>query len=137
MLDVADTGTRGLALARTHAYPLMILDRMLPDMDGVEICRQLRQEQVGTRILMLTARDALGDKIGGLRAGADDYLTKPFSFDEFVARIEALLRRSDLRRHEPVLRVADLALDPDHTPGQPAAGAPSNSRRRNTRCCAT
>jgi DNA-binding response OmpR family regulator len=121
VLDVADTGTRGLTLARTRAYPLMILDRMLPDMDGIEICRQLRQEQVGTRILMLTAKDAVGDKIGGLRAGADDYITKPFSFAEFVARIEALLRRSDLQRHDPVLRVADLVLDP--TTRQVARGA--------------
>jgi two-component system, OmpR family, response regulator len=112
VLDVVGTGARGLALAREFGYPLMILDRMLPDMDGVEVCRQLRQERVGTRILMLTAKDALGDKIGGLRAGADDYITKPFSFAEFVARIEALLRRSDLRRHEPELRVADLVLNP-------------------------
>ena len=112
VLDVAGTGAAGLALGRTRAYPLMILDRMLPDMDGVEICRQLRQERVGTRILMLTAKDAVGDKIGGLRAGADDYLTKPFSFAEFVARIEALLRRSELHRHEPDLRVGDLMLVP-------------------------
>jgi DNA-binding response OmpR family regulator len=112
VLDVAATGARGLALARAGDYPLLILDRMLPDMDGVEVCRQLRQERVGARILMLTAKDALADKIGGLRAGADDYLTKPFSFDEFVARIEALLRRSHLHRHDPELRVADLRLDP-------------------------
>ena len=86
---------RGLNMARETTTPSVILDRMLPDMDGVEVCRQLRQERGGTpRILMLTARDALGDKVGGLRAGADDYLTKPFSFDEFVARIEALLRRA-------------------------------------------
>jgi DNA-binding response OmpR family regulator len=112
VLDVAGTGAKALALARANDYPLMILDRMLPDFDGVEVCRQLRQERVGCRILMLTARDALGDKIGGLRAGADDYLTKPFSFDEFVARVEALLRRSDLHRHDPELRIADLVLVP-------------------------
>ena len=112
VVDTAATGTAGLRMARGGSYALMILDRMLPDFDGVEVCRQLRLERVGTRILMLTAKDALGDKVGGLRAGADDYLTKPFSFDEFVARIEALLRRSDLHRHESELRVADLALDP-------------------------
>jgi two-component system, OmpR family, response regulator len=112
VVDVAATGTAGLRMARGGGYALVILDRMLPDFDGVEVCRQLRLERVGTRILMLTAKDALGDKVGGLRAGADDYLTKPFSFDEFVARIEALLRRSDLQRHEAELRVADLALDP-------------------------
>jgi two-component system OmpR family response regulator len=112
VLDVAATGVEGLARGRTRGYALIILDRMLPDMDGVEVCRQLRQERVGSPILVLTARDALGDKIDGLRAGADDYITKPFSFAEFVARIEALLRRSDLQRHEPKLTVADLVLDP-------------------------
>jgi DNA-binding response OmpR family regulator len=112
VVEIAATGTDGLRMARGGGYALVILDRMLPDFDGVEVCRQLRRERVGTRILMLTARDTLGDKVGGLRAGADDYLTKPFSFDEFVARIEALLRRSDLHRHEPELRVADLSLDP-------------------------
>jgi two-component system OmpR family response regulator len=112
VVETAATGTAGLRMARDGGYALVILDRMLPDFDGVEVCRQLRLERVGTRILMLTAKDTLGDKVGGLRAGADDYLTKPFSFDEFVARIETLLRRSDLHRHEPELKVADLALDP-------------------------
>jgi DNA-binding response OmpR family regulator len=112
VLDVAGTGEQALVLARANDYPLMILDRMLPDMDGAEVCRQLRQERIGSRILMLTAMDALGDKVGGLRAGADDYLTKPFSFAELVARVEALLRRSELSQPEPVLRVADLVLDP-------------------------
>ena len=112
VIDTADTAVRGLNMARENDYPLLILDRMLPDMDGVEICRQLRQERVDSRILMLTARDTLDDKVGGLRAGADDYLTKPFSFDEFVARIEALLRRSGLQRHGSALQVADLTLDP-------------------------
>lgn len=112
MIETAQTAVQGLNLARGNDFPLVILDRMLPDMDGLEICRQLRQEQVDVRILMLTARDALADKIGGLRAGADDYLTKPFSFDEFVARVEALLRRGDLQRQEPGLRVGDLSLDP-------------------------
>ncbi|TNC51972.1 response regulator transcription factor [Rubellimicrobium rubrum] len=112
VIDTADTAARGLNMARENDYPLLILDRMLPDMDGAEICRQLRQERVGSRILMLTAKDTLGDKVGGLRAGADDYLTKPFSFDEFVARIEALLRRSAMQRHESRLQVSDLTLDP-------------------------
>jgi DNA-binding response OmpR family regulator len=112
-IEVADTAVKGLNLARENGYPLLILDRMLPDMDGVEICRQLRQERVDSRILMLTAKDALADKVGGLRAGADDYLTKPFSFDEFVARVEALLRRgAGMERHTSRLRVADLTLDP-------------------------
>jgi DNA-binding response OmpR family regulator len=109
---VATTAVEGLNLARRGDFPLVILDRMLPDMDGIEICRQLRQERVPTRILMLTARDALGDRVSGLRAGADDYLAKPFSFDELVARVEALLRRGELRQHETAMRVGDLVLDP-------------------------
>ncbi|HZV84556.1 MAG TPA: response regulator transcription factor [Brevundimonas sp.] len=113
VIDVAETAVQGLNMAREQDYPLLILDRMLPDMDGVEIARQLRQERVDSRILMLTAKDALGDKVAGLRAGADDYLTKPFSFDEFVARVEALLRRSAMQRHESRLQVGDLSLDPE------------------------
>lgn len=112
VIDVANAGLVGMAMARDADYGLVILDRMLPDIDGVEVCRQLRSEGHGCRVLMLTAKDALGDKVGGLNAGADDYMTKPFSFAEFVARVEALLRRSELQRHDPVLRVADLTLDP-------------------------
>lgn len=112
VVDVANAALPGMALARAGDYPLVILDRMLPDMDGVEVCRQLRSEARDCKVMMLTAKDALGDKVGGLNAGADDYLTKPFSFEEFVARVEALLRRSALQRHDPVLRVADLTLDP-------------------------
>jgi DNA-binding response OmpR family regulator len=84
---------------------------MLPDLDGIELCRQFRLEGLSCRVLILTARDALADKVGGLRAGADDYLTKPFAFDEFVARIEALLRRGGTPEEPGVLRVADLTLD--------------------------
>ena len=136
VIDVAANGTDALKMARHDDYALMILDRMLPDFDGMEVCRQLRQERVGCRILMLTAKDAVGDKIGGLRAGADDYLTKPFSFDEFVARVEALLRRSDLHRHEPELGSPTSCST--RRPGRsPAAGARSSSRPRNTRSCAT
>ena len=112
VIDVAGAGLVGLAMARQADYALVILDRMLPDIDGVEVCRQLRSEGHGCRVMMLTAKDALGDKVGGLNAGADDYMTKPFSFDEFVARVEALLRRSEMHRPDPVLRVADLTLDP-------------------------
>jgi two-component system, OmpR family, response regulator len=110
--DVAGTGSEALIMARKLKYPLLILDRMLPDMDGVEVCRHLRSEGNRCRVLILTARDALADKVTGLNAGADDYLGKPFSFDELLARVEALLRRSDLQRHDPTLRVADLTLDP-------------------------
>jgi DNA-binding response OmpR family regulator len=112
VVDIADTGGAGLEMARGTEYRLVILDRMLPDMDGVDVCRQLRSEHNGCRVLMLTAKDGVSDKVGGLGAGADDYMTKPFAFAEFVARIEALLRRGPLQRHDPVLRVADLTLDP-------------------------
>ena len=112
VVDVASNGLAGIAMARAGAYPLVILDRMLPDLDGLEVCRQIRSEAIPARVLMLTARDAVTDKVGGLNAGADDYMTKPFAFAEFVARVEALLRRGDLQRHDPVLRVADLTLDP-------------------------
>ncbi len=112
VVDVAPDGLTGIAMAREGSYPLVILDRMLPDLDGLEVCRQIRSEAIPARVLMLTARDAVVDKVGGLNAGADDYMTKPFAFAEFVARVEALLRRGDLQRNDPVLRVGDLTLDP-------------------------
>lgn len=112
VVDIASNGLTAMAMARETDYPLVILDRMLPDLDGLEVCRQLRSEAHPARVLMLTARDAVSDKVGGLNAGADDYVTKPFSFEEFVARVEALLRRGELQRNDPVLRVADLTLDP-------------------------
>jgi two-component system, OmpR family, response regulator len=112
VVDWSASADEGFARARGGGYALAVLDRMLPGMDGLDLCRLLRREGAEIRILMLTARDALGDKVGGLRAGADDYITKPFSFDEFVARVEALLRRGDLARPDPVLRVGDLVLDP-------------------------
>ncbi len=111
-VDVAGAGLRAIAMLRSADYALVILDRMLPDMDGVQVCRQLRSDGCDCRVLLLTAKDAIGDKVGGLNAGADDYLTKPFAFDEFLARIEALLRRSGVQRQDPVLRVGDLTLDP-------------------------
>jgi two-component system OmpR family response regulator len=112
VVDVAQNGLTAMSMARQTEYPLVILDRMLPDFDGLEICRQLRSEAHPARVLMLTARDALSDRVGGLNAGADDYVTKPFAFEEFVARVQALLRRGELQRHDPILRVPDLTLDP-------------------------
>ena len=111
-VDLAGNGEDALEMARAVDYPLVVLDRMLPGMDGLEICRLLRSERRGCGVLMLTAKDGLKDKIEGLRDGADDYLTKPFAFDELVVRVEALLRRASKPAADPVLRVADLVLDP-------------------------
>ena len=92
--DIADDGPTGLLLATTEQYDAIILDRMLPGgLDGIEICRQLREKVVKTPILILTARGQVRDKVAGLNAGADDYLVKPFAFNELVARVKALLRR--------------------------------------------
>src|SRR5881296_2422515 len=111
-VEVAKDGEAALDLLRHGPpYDLIVLDVMLPRLDGVAVLRAARAARVTSPVLMLTARDAVVDKVAGLDAGADDYLTKPFSFDEFLARVRALLRRADGRR-EPVLRLADLALDP-------------------------
>jgi two-component system, OmpR family, copper resistance phosphate regulon response regulator CusR len=92
-------------------FDLVVLDLMLPRLDGFELLKAARSRAVPTPILLLTARDSVADKVKGLDLGADDYLTKPFSFDEFLARVRALLRRGGAQR-EPVLRIADLTLDP-------------------------
>jgi DNA-binding response OmpR family regulator len=111
VVDVAHSGETGDEMASVNSYAVIILDVMLPGKDGLAVCRDLRAREVATPILMLTARDALKDRVRGLDSGADDYLTKPFAFAELLARIHALLRRSDLTR-PTVLRVADLVLDP-------------------------
>jgi DNA-binding response OmpR family regulator len=109
--DVAYDGDDGLASAMAEDYDAIILDRMLPGVDGMEICRQLRQAKKHTPILMLTAKDQIRDRVEGLNAGADDYLVKPFSFEELLARIRALLRRPK-ETAGAVLQVADLVLNP-------------------------
>jgi two-component system response regulator MprA len=108
-VDVAADGATGLALARENSPDLVILDWMLPGMDGLEVCRRLRAAG-SMPILMLTAKDSVSDRVQGLDAGADDYLVKPFSFDELLARLRALLRRATPSQPE-VLRFADLTLD--------------------------
>lgn len=108
IVDCAQDGLSGMHLALTQPYDLIVLDIMLPGMDGYQICQKLRQEAGNnTPIIMLTARDALDDRLVGLNAGADDYLVKPFALSELVARIEAVLRRSS-GTNKRVLEVADL-----------------------------
>jgi two-component system, OmpR family, response regulator len=110
--DIASTGAQALTLAGGGGYDLIVLDVMLPDIEGTEVCRRLRTTQVKTPVLFLTARDTIGDKVAGLAIG-DDYLTKPFSIDELVARIRAVLRRTRPDPDEPEhrLRFADLVMD--------------------------
>ncbi|MCB9438514.1 MAG: response regulator transcription factor [Anaerolineales bacterium] len=109
-VEVAFDGQRGLAIARDNPPNLVILDWMLPGLDGIEVCRRLRAASE-VPILMLTAKDGVPDRVIGLDAGADDYLVKPFSFDELLARVRALLRRSVPTSRPEVLRFADLTLD--------------------------
>ena len=109
--DVARTGRDALWMARAAPYDAILLDRMLPDGDGAEVCRELRESGVWTPILMLTARDGVDDRVTGLDSGADDYLTKPFSFSELLARLRALARRGAAER-PTVLEVGSLRLDP-------------------------
>jgi two-component system, OmpR family, response regulator len=110
-VDVAYTGPDGFDLATSEDYDLLILDLMLPGMDGLEICRQLRKNGLHTPILILTARGQIQDKVTGLDSGADDYLTKPFSFEELLARIRALARRPQSTL-EASLNASDLTLNP-------------------------
>ena len=109
-VTVAYDGEDGFLAARYNDYDLIVLDLMLPKMDGLEVARKLRAGGKATPILMLTARDTERDKIRGLDVGADDYLTKPFAFGEFLARVRALLRRDTLTRAS-IMRIDDLELD--------------------------
>ncbi|HET7089382.1 MAG TPA: response regulator transcription factor [Anaerolineae bacterium] len=108
---VAADGPSGLAVAREQPPDVVILDLMLPGMDGLEVCRRLRAAE-STPILMLTAKDSVTDRVTGLDAGADDYLIKPFAFEELLARLRALLRRSKPAEATETLKFADLTLDP-------------------------
>jgi len=112
VVDCAHNGPGGLHLALTGSYDLIVLDIMLPGMDGFQLCRSLRASGKRTPIIMLTARDTLDDRLHGLREGADDYLVKPFALSELVARIEAILRRSSGGKKRQ-LKVADLVYDLD------------------------
>jgi two-component system copper resistance phosphate regulon response regulator CusR len=113
-VDVAYDGTLGFQLAARSAYALIITDVILPGMNGLDMCRKLRETGVTTPILMLTALSTTDDKILGLDTGADDYLVKPFEFRELMARVRALTRRSNgLTPTANLLKIADLELDPD------------------------
>jgi len=110
-VDMSGTGQDALWLASENPYDAVVLDVMLPDFDGFEVCRRLRAAGRWSPVLMLTARDAVPDRVSGLDAGADDYLTKPFSFAELLARLRALVRRGATER-PPFLAVGNLTLDP-------------------------
>ncbi len=110
-VDVAADGPNAIEMGLSGFYDVIILDVLLPVCDGLQVCRRLRAEGVKSPILMLTAKDAVEDKIGGLQVGADDYLTKPFAFEELLARLQALLRRPAELDISATLQVADLVLD--------------------------
>jgi two-component system, OmpR family, response regulator len=110
-VDVARTGDDALWMAQAAELDAIVLDLMLPGIDGIEVCRRIRENGVWAPVLMLTARDGVDDRIAGLDAGADDYLPKPFSFAELLARLRALVRRGATER-PAVLEVGDLRLDP-------------------------
>lgn len=114
-VDVASDGPSALDLVHDNTYDLILLDLMLPRMDGIAVCRSIRAAGLTTPVLMLTARDEVASRVSGLDAGADDYLCKPFDFRELLARIRALLRRGGIL-YEPLLRVDSLVIDTrDHT----------------------
>ncbi len=110
-VDIAPNGEDALGMARASVYDAIVLDVILPGIDGFETCRRLRTEGIWSPVLMLTARGALEDRVAGLDGGADDYLTKPFSFAELLARLRALIRRGGSER-PAVLEVGELRLDP-------------------------
>ncbi|MDQ6857540.1 MAG: response regulator transcription factor [Chloroflexota bacterium] len=126
-VDVAGTAADALELAVASDYDLIILDRRLPDGDGAQVTAELRRSGLRTPILLLTARDAVEDRVEGLDLGADDYLVKPFAFPELTARVRALVRR-EMPEREPILRAGQIAIDPaSHTAtyaGKPIRLAP-------------
>jgi DNA-binding response OmpR family regulator len=111
-VDSAFTGPEALRWGKMAEYDAIVLDILLPELDGIAVCRELRKRGVGAAILMLTARDTIDDRVAGLDAGADDYLVKPFAMKELLARLRALARRAVEAPRTPVLTVADLSLNP-------------------------
>ena len=111
VVDVAESGTDGLAMGREERFDVLIVDRMLPEMDGLTLIEALRRDNRKVPVLILSALGDLGDRVVGLRAGGDDYLPKPFAFEELLARVEALARRNYQGAVETQLKVADLEMD--------------------------
>ena len=111
LVDLATTGSEALSHAASRDYGVVTIDRMLPDIDGIAVMRQLRDDGISVPFLIISALGEVDDRVRGLRAGGDDYLVKPFSFVELLARLEALLRRSETVAKETILRVGDLAID--------------------------
>jgi two-component system response regulator MprA len=111
-VSLAADGTEAFTLLRARAYDLLVLDVVMPEMSGLELCRRLREAGDRTPVLMLTAREAVDDRVEGLDAGADDYMAKPFALRELMARVRALLRRGGEGHDAQTLRYADLTLDP-------------------------
>ena len=111
-VDVAYTGREALDWLQSGPFDMIVLDIMLPELDGLSVCRTIRAQGVQTPVLMLTARDTVDDRVTGLDAGADDYLVKPFAIKELLARLRAITRRAADQPKQPVLQVADLMLDP-------------------------
>ncbi len=109
-VDEAGDGEEGLWYARSNPYDVIVLDLMLPKVDGLEILRRIRDAGNVSHVLLLTARDGVGDRVGGLNAGADDYLVKPFAFDELLARVKALTRRA-YQRKSPIVAIGDVEID--------------------------
>jgi two-component system OmpR family response regulator len=116
VVDLVEDGAEAEMQAATEDYDVILLDLMLPGLDGFEVCRRLRRQQIDTPVLVITARDAVVDRVAGLDSGADDYLVKPFAFEELLARVRALARRGRTRQLEGILHYGPLAVDPrDHT----------------------
>jgi DNA-binding response OmpR family regulator len=109
-VDITGDGEEGLFLAQSNQYDAIILDLMLPKLDGLSLLRNLRAKQNGTHVLILTAKDTVENRVSGLQAGADDYLIKPFAFEELLARVQALCRRS-YQRKNPKIDIGDLEID--------------------------
>ena len=122
-VDTLHDGAKGLAAACANGHDLILLDVNLPSLDGLSILRKLREQRNHARVLLLTARGDIGDRVSGLRAGADDYLTKPFAMDELLARIEALGRRTSTPNDVTILEAGDLRMDVIHRKVS-RAGAP-------------